>query len=88
MSDLKSGMMAHYDNVDALEKSRRLNRHQARTLTASFRAWTHQHAAKFGLMEFDAARSCVAAYLGGGGIADEWWSTMSHRSPLLTKVKL
>jgi hypothetical protein len=23
-------------------------------------------------------------YLGGDGMADEWWSTMSQRSPLLT----
>ena len=33
-------------------------------------------------------RSCSLCYFGGGGMADEWWSTMSQRSPFLTKVKL
>ena len=27
-------------------------------------------------------------YLGADGMAEEWWSTMSHCSPFLTKVKL
>jgi hypothetical protein len=28
------------------------------------------------------------SYLGVDGMAEEWWSTISQRSPFLTKVKL
>jgi hypothetical protein len=27
-------------------------------------------------------------YFGAGGMAEEWWSTMSQRSPFFTYVKL
>ena len=33
------------------------------------------------------ARACDV-YRGGAGMADEWWSTISHLSPSFTKVKL
>src|SRR5262245_52084066 len=33
-------------------------------------------------------RVVIASYFGGTGMAEEWWSTISHWSPFLTYVKL